>query len=121
MGRVNFQKIATHLLSVSHLSFGFAFTAGTSTSGWALQAFVTEPNILPPVFDITKTGTTYDGYIFLDTNTNGVTSGNLVATIIDDSGQLIWSAATSETTNPSLQSYSEFIRMDTCISNSIPS
>lgn len=98
-----------HLASVSHLFFGLVFTAGTSTSGWALQAFVTEPDILPPVFDITKTGTTYDAYIFLDTNTNGVTSGNLVATIINEDGQLIWSAVESETTNPNLQSFSKFI------------
>ncbi|CAN8100451.1 unnamed protein product [Discula destructiva] len=94
-----------NLLSVSHLFFGFAFTAETSTSGWALQAFVTEPDILPPVFDINKTGTTYDAHIFLDTNTNGVVAGNLVATIIDDDGQLIWSAVETQTTNPALQSY----------------
>lgn len=48
------------LIAVSHLFFGFAFTAETSTSGWALQSFVTEPNIKPPVFDINKTGTTAD-------------------------------------------------------------
>lgn len=108
MGRFNYRKFAMSLISVSPLFFGFAFTAGTSTSGWALQAFVTEPDILPPVFDVTKTGTTYDAYIFLDTNTNGVTSGNLVATIIDEDGQLIWSAVESETTNPNLQSYSTF-------------
>lgn len=107
MGRVNYQKYAKQLLAVSHLFFGFAFTAETSTSGWALQSFVTEPDILPPVFDINKTGTTYDAYIFMDTNTNGVASGNLVATIIDDEGQLIWSAGYSETTNPSFQTYSE--------------
>lgn len=95
-------------MSVSHLFFGFAFAAETSTTGWALQSFYTEPELLPPVFDITKTGTTYDAYIFLDTNTNGVTSGNLVATIIDDDGQLIWSALESETTNPNLQTYSKF-------------
>lgn len=95
------------LLSVGHLFFGFAFTATTSTSGWPLQSFVTEPNIQPPVFDINKTATTYDAYIFMDTNTNGVSSGNLVATIVDDEGQLIWSAGYSETTNPSFQTYSE--------------
>ncbi|KAJ4386346.1 hypothetical protein N0V93_009241 [Gnomoniopsis smithogilvyi] len=105
MGKVNYQKYALQLLSVSHLFFGMAFTATTSDSGWALQSFVTEPEIQPPVFDINKTATTYDAYIFMDTNTNGVASGNLVATIIDDEGQLIWSAGYSETTNPSLQTY----------------
>lgn len=108
MGRVDYQKYAMQLLAVSHLFVGVSFTAETSTSGWALQSFVTEPDFLPPVFDINKTGTTYDAYIFLDTNTNGVASGNLVATIIDDDGQLIWSAGYSETTNPSLQTYSEY-------------
>lgn len=107
MGRVNYQKYAMQLLALSHLFVGFSFTAETSTSGWALQSFVTEPDILPPVFDINKTGATYDAYIFMDTNTNGVASGNLVATIIDDDGQLIWSAGYSETTNPSFQTYSE--------------
>lgn len=32
-------------------------------------------------------------------------SGNLVATIIDDDGQVIWSTGYTDTTNPSLQSY----------------
>ncbi|PSR93982.1 ASST-domain-containing protein, partial [Coniella lustricola] len=59
----------------------------------------------PPVFDINKTGTTADGYIFLDTNTNGAEAGNLVATIIDEDGQLIWSAVDTGTTNPSYQTY----------------
>lgn len=108
MGPPNYQKYAAQLLSVSHLFFGIVFTASSSKSGWALQAFVTEPDILPPVFDITKTATTYDAYVFMDTNTNGVASGNLVATIIDDDGQLIWSAGYSETTNPSLQTFSVF-------------
>lgn len=108
MGRVNYQKYAMQLLAVSHLFVGDSFAAETSTSGWALQSFVTEPAILPPVFDINKTGTTYDAYIFMDTNTNGVASGNLMATIIDDDGQLIWSAGYSETTNPSFQTYSEY-------------
>lgn len=49
-----------HLLAVAPLFLGFAFSATTSDSGWALQTFVTEPDINPPVFDINKTGTTAD-------------------------------------------------------------
>lgn len=41
----------------------------------------------------------------MDTNTNGVVSGNLVATIISDDGEIVWSAGYSDTSNPSLQSY----------------
>lgn len=93
------------LLSVSQLFFGIALGASTSDSGWALQTFVTEPDINPPVFDINKTGETADGYIFLDTNTNGALASDLVATIIDDAGEIIWSAGYSDTTNPSLQTY----------------
>lgn len=107
MERLSYQKQAVQLLSVSHIFIGVAFSDATSTSGWALQSFYTEPDILPPVFDINKTGDTYDAYIFMDTNTNGIASGNLVATIIDDDGQLIWSAGYSETTNPALQTFSE--------------
>lgn len=43
----------------------------------------------------------------MDTNTNGVTSGNLVATIISDDGELVWSAGYSDTTNPSFQTYND--------------
>lgn len=108
MGRVNFQKSALSLLSVSHLFFGFAFTADTSTTGWALQEYVTEPNVQAPVFEVNKTGTTSEGLIFMDTNTNGILSGNLVASIFNDDGQLVWSAIETGTTNPSFQTYSEF-------------
>ncbi|KAF3768615.1 hypothetical protein M406DRAFT_250688 [Cryphonectria parasitica EP155] len=93
------------LLAVTELYFGFGFSASVSDSGWPLQTFVTEPTFQPPVFDINKTGTTADGYIFMDTNTNGAASGNLVATIINDDGQLIWSAGYTDTTNPSYQTY----------------
>lgn len=93
------------LLSVNQLFFGFAFSASISDSGWPLQTFVTQPNINPPVFDINVTGTTADGYIFLDTNTNGALESDLVATIITDEGEIIWSAGYSDTTNPSLQTY----------------
>lgn len=48
------------LIAVSSLFCGFAFSAETSDSGWALQTFVTEPDINPPVFSINKTGTTAD-------------------------------------------------------------
>lgn len=41
----------------------------------------------------------------MDTDTNGVTSGNLIATIMSDDGELIWSAGYSDTTNPSYQTY----------------
>lgn len=105
MGKINLQELSMMLLSVSQLFFGFAFSATVSDSGWPLQTFVTEPNINPPVFDINKTGTTADGYIFLDTNTNGAVSSDLVATIIDDDGEVVWSAGYSDTTNPSLQTF----------------
>lgn len=95
------------LLSVSQLFFGFAFASSISDSGWPLQTFVTEPNINPPVFDINKTGTTADGYIFMDTNTNGAASSDLVATIITDEGEIVWSAGYSDTTNPSLQTWND--------------
>lgn len=99
------QGLYMMLLSVSQLFFGFAFSASISDSGWPLQTFVTEPNINPPVFSINTTGTTADGYIFLDTNTNGVLTSDLVATIITDDGDIVWSAGYSDTTNPSLQSF----------------
>lgn len=109
MAKSNPQELTMMLLAVSPLFFGVALSANNdsviSDSGWPLQTFVTEPDINPPVFDINKTGTTADGYIFLDTNTNGAASSDLVATIIDDEGEIIWSAGYSDTTNPSLQSY----------------
>lgn len=64
MTKLNFREAAMQLITVSHLFFGFVFSADTSVSGWALQSFVTEPDIQPPVFDINKTGTTADVSVF---------------------------------------------------------
>lgn len=100
------QELATMLLSVTQLFFGFALAAeSASDSGWPLQTFVTAPNINPPVFSVNKMGATADGYIFLDTNTNGALASDLVATIITDDGEVVWSAGYSDTTNPSLQTF----------------
>lgn len=114
MAKINYQRMAMQLLAVTQLYFGFSFSASStntsnavSKSGWPLQVFVTEPDIQPPVFDINKTGTTASGYIFMDTNTNGVSSGNLVATIIDDDGELVWSAGYSDTSNAEFQTYND--------------
>lgn len=45
------------------------------------------------------------GYIFLNTDTNGVLNENLIATIITNEGQLVWSAEQTGTTDVSLQTY----------------
>lgn len=66
MTKLSRREAAMQLITVSHLFFGFVFTAETSVSSWALQSFVTEPDIQPPVFDINKTGTTADVSVFVN-------------------------------------------------------
>ncbi|ROV95457.1 hypothetical protein VMCG_08490 [Cytospora schulzeri] len=103
--------------------------AASSTSAWPLQTFITKvcnlpiifrkksscgiftnrkalkPDLKVPWFLISEPGEPTPGYIFLNTDTNGVLDENLIATIITNEGQLVWSAGQTGTTDVSLQTY----------------
>ncbi|KUI56163.1 hypothetical protein VP1G_03456 [Cytospora mali] len=112
MTKLKMQQTMMELLAMSHLFFGFVFcqtttstAAATSTTAWPLQTFVTEPDLHPPVFIITEPGEPTPGFVFLNTDTNGVLNENLIATIITNDGELVWSSGRTGTTDISLQTY----------------
>lgn len=107
MARTRTQEVSLHLLAAVHLFFGSSYgqTTTTATAG-SLQTFVTQPDLHPPVFEISKLGETASGYLFINTDTQGILDENLVATIITEEGELVWSADPSAITSDlSLQTY----------------
>ncbi|ROV94905.1 hypothetical protein VSDG_07059 [Cytospora chrysosperma] len=112
MTKLKMQDRMMQLLALGHLFIGSSLSqtttstaAASSTSAWPLQAFISRPDIVVPVFLITEPGEPTPGYVFLDTDTNGVLNENLIATIITNGGDLVWSAGQTGTTDVSLQTY----------------
>lgn len=62
--------------------------AGNATITWPYQTFVSEPEFLPPIPEVTKTKETAPGYQFLAQQ--GIACAQQAAMIMTDEGDLIW-------------------------------
>lgn len=106
MARMRRQEALVRVVALACL-FDFSIGQNTTTSSaGSFQTFVTQPDLHPPVFEISKLGETESGYIFVNPASQNGADETFVATIITDEGQLVWSAdPTLATGDLSLQSY----------------
>lgn len=69
-------------------SFCVSQEAGNATPGWPRQSFKTEPNLHPPVLEVTKIADTAPGLIFIGPGHNGL--GPAFPLILTEDGELVW-------------------------------